>query len=162
MLPLQVTLLAMSKRLVPAVEDCHQLKQEPALTHFQMLQNHNTQKALIQHICLSYALFLHRQHSLAVSTWLCSPSTNETQSLFSLVEFMCWANTKLLSVCWHCKGNHGKHVQLSSQSLWCDHQKLWKEPASPLKPLLSSAQIAMDSCVLQSQFINSAKVQIVL
>ncbi len=55
MLPLQVTLFTMSKRLSPAVEDCHQLEKEPVLTHFQMLQIPNTQKALIQHSCLSYA-----------------------------------------------------------------------------------------------------------
>lgn len=159
MLPLQVTLFTMSKRLSPAVEDCHQLEKEPVLTHFQMLQIPNTQKALIQHSCLSYAQQLfppQTAQSCSVNLTPLLPSTNETQSLFSLVEFMCWANTKLLSGCWHCKGNHGKHVQLSSQGLWCDNQKLWKEPASPPKPLLSSAHIAMDSCVLQSQFINIA------
>lgn len=44
-LPLQVALFTRSKSPSTAAEDCHQLEREPALTHFQMLQIHNTQKS---------------------------------------------------------------------------------------------------------------------
>lgn len=77
----------MSQGLSPAAKDHHQLQWDPDLTYFQMQQIPNTQTALIQHSCLSYAPklwkivfpFFHRQHRRR----RCQPdSTKETQSPF--------------------------------------------------------------------------------
>jgi len=104
------------------------------------------------------SLFLHRQHLLAQ----CQPDSTLTVDKENTKPsfFAGWIYVELTQSCCLGADTEGKIVA----NMWSSAhkafdvtiKKIWKEAASPPKPLLSSTHITMDSCVLQNQLSDSA------